>query len=82
MHFAHFHLQLNFFFSCFFFDAFVPVVLKCIASFRYCEDHNIKESTLDLSMGMSHDFETAIKQGSTSVRVGSLIFGARNYGGI
>ncbi|VDD90246.1 unnamed protein product [Enterobius vermicularis] len=44
--------------------------------------HNIKESTLDLSMGMSHDFETAIKQGSTSVRVGSLIFGARNYGGI
>ncbi|KAI3405860.2 hypothetical protein KGF56_001467 [Candida oxycetoniae] len=32
---------------------------------------------LHLSMGMSNDFEQAIKQGSTSVRVGSLIFGAR-----
>ncbi|KAI8914416.1 hypothetical protein EDD86DRAFT_231692 [Gorgonomyces haynaldii] len=35
--------------------------------------------TLELSMGMSDDFETAIEQGSTSVRVGSSIFGARNY---
>ncbi|KAM9936434.1 hypothetical protein OXX80_004004 [Metschnikowia pulcherrima] len=32
---------------------------------------------LQLSMGMSSDFTTAIKQGSTSVRVGSSIFGAR-----
>ncbi|EDK39002.2 hypothetical protein PGUG_03100 [Meyerozyma guilliermondii ATCC 6260] len=32
---------------------------------------------LELSMGMSNDFEQAIKQGSTSVRVGSSIFGAR-----
>jgi hypothetical protein len=30
-----------------------------------------------LSMGMSHDFEVAIEQGSTCVRVGSAIFGAR-----
>ncbi|VDM57601.1 unnamed protein product [Angiostrongylus costaricensis] len=30
-----------------------------------------------LSMGMSDDFETAIAQGSTSVRVGSKIFGPR-----
>lgn len=30
-----------------------------------------------LSMGMSHDFETAIEEGSTMVRVGSAIFGAR-----
>ncbi len=34
---------------------------------------------MELSMGMSNDFETAIKRGSTSVRVGSSIFGARNY---
>ena len=33
-----------------------------------------------LSMGMSADFETAIAQGATSVRVGSAIFGARDYG--
>jgi pyridoxal phosphate enzyme (YggS family) len=32
-----------------------------------------------LSMGMSDDFETAIAQGATSVRVGSAIFGSRNY---
>lgn len=30
-----------------------------------------------LSMGMSHDFEIAIQEGSTLVRVGSAIFGAR-----
>lgn len=30
-----------------------------------------------LSMGMSEDFETAIKFGATSVRIGSAIFGAR-----
>ncbi|WKY04932.1 hypothetical protein Q1695_005719 [Nippostrongylus brasiliensis] len=33
----------------------------------------------ELSMGMSDDFETAIAQGSTSVRVGSKIFGPRLY---
>ncbi len=32
-----------------------------------------------LSMGMSSDFETAIAQGATHVRVGSAIFGARSY---
>jgi pyridoxal phosphate enzyme (YggS family) len=30
-----------------------------------------------LSMGMSHDFEVAIEEGSTCVRVGTLIFGQR-----
>lgn len=30
-----------------------------------------------LSMGMSHDFETAIEEGATMVRVGSAIFGER-----
>lgn len=32
-----------------------------------------------LSMGMSSDFETAIAHGATHIRVGSAIFGARNY---
>lgn len=31
----------------------------------------------ELSMGMSHDFEVAIEEGATLVRVGSAIFGAR-----
>ncbi len=33
----------------------------------------------DLSMGMSHDFEVAIEEGATLVRVGSAIFGDRTY---
>lgn len=36
-------------------------------------------SMVCLSMGMSDDFEDAIAEGSTMVRVGSAIFGARNY---
>lgn len=32
-----------------------------------------------LSMGMSHDFEVAIEEGATEVRVGSYIFGVRPY---
>jgi uncharacterized pyridoxal phosphate-containing UPF0001 family protein len=32
---------------------------------------------IELSMGMSDDFEVAIKMGSTNVRVGSTIFGER-----
>ncbi len=31
----------------------------------------------ELSMGMSHDFEVAIDEGATIVRVGTAIFGAR-----
>ncbi|MEO8074521.1 MAG: YggS family pyridoxal phosphate enzyme, partial [Acidobacteriota bacterium] len=34
----------------------------------------------ELSMGMSHDFEIAVEEGATLVRVGTAIFGAReNY---
>lgn len=33
-----------------------------------------------LSMGMSADFEAAIAEGATHVRIGSAIFGARDYG--
>ncbi|KAI5958392.1 hypothetical protein CANMA_004236 [Candida margitis] len=56
----------------------------------HAENHDFKELVewkhvldakykldLELSMGMSSDYEQAIKQGSTSVRVGSSIFGAR-----
>jgi len=32
-----------------------------------------------LSMGMSGDYKTAVAHGSTHVRIGSAIFGARNY---
>lgn len=32
----------------------------------------------ELSMGMSHDFETAIEEGASVIRVGTAIFGRRN----
>ena len=34
----------------------------------------------ELSMGMTGDFEVAIEEGATMVRVGTAIFGERNYG--
>ena len=50
------------------------------ANLRELRDRLATESGLELpelSMGMSHDFETAIEEGATFVRVGSSIFGAR-----
>lgn len=37
------------------------------------------ERLRELSMGMSHDFEVAIEEGATMVRVGTAIFGERHY---
>lgn len=37
------------------------------------------EALAELSMGMSHDFEVAVEEGATMVRVGSAIFGDREY---
>lgn len=38
----------------------------------------VGEQFRDLSMGMSHDFEIAIEEGATFVRIGTAIFGARH----
>ena len=35
----------------------------------------------ELSMGMSNDFEAAIGEGATMVRVGTALFGSRTAGG-
>lgn len=43
-------------------------------------DKNIDNVTMDvLSMGMTNDYEIAIEEGATMVRVGTAIFGERNY---
>ena len=34
----------------------------------------------ELSMGMSHDWQIAVEEGSTLIRLGSTLFGARDYG--
>lgn len=36
----------------------------------------------EVSMGMSDDYPIALEEGSTLVRVGTLLFGARNYGNV
>ena len=38
-----------------------------------------QEGFKEISMGMSGDYKIAIEEGSTMIRVGSAIFGARNY---
>ncbi|CAN1811191.1 Pyridoxal phosphate homeostasis protein [Linum perenne] len=58
-----------------------PENFKTLASCRseVCKALGIEEEQCELSMGMSNDFEKAIEMGSTNVRVGSIIFGAREY---
>ncbi|PIK62555.1 putative proline synthase co-transcribed bacterial-like protein isoform X1 [Apostichopus japonicus] len=55
-------------------------LLKCRA--EVCEKLSIPIDSVELSMGMSGDFEHAIEVGSTNVRVGSTIFGARTYSNV
>ena len=48
--------------------------------FCQAEERGYARSRMEvLSMGMSADFEAAILEGATLVRVGSSIFGPRNY---
>lgn len=58
-----------------------PENFKTLANCRseVCKALGIAEEQCDLSVGMSGDFELAIEMGSTNVRIGSTIFGARDY---
>ncbi len=44
---------------------------------KLCQELSLGVEEVELSMGMSSDFEQAIAAGSTNVRVGSVIFGSR-----
>ncbi|HEX7547866.1 MAG TPA: YggS family pyridoxal phosphate-dependent enzyme, partial [Candidatus Methylomirabilis sp.] len=46
---------------------------------RLLRDQLVREGfpLTELSMGMSNDFETAIEEGATLVRIGTAIFGTR-----
>ena len=44
---------------------------------RVCKELGLREEQVELSMGMSADYEQAILAGSTNIRVGSTIFGSR-----
>jgi pyridoxal phosphate enzyme (YggS family) len=43
------------------------------------ENQPLSPTLNELSMGMSHDFQVAIEEGSTTVRLGTAIFGKRDY---
>jgi pyridoxal phosphate enzyme (YggS family) len=45
--------------------------------FRSLRELAVRHSLTGLSMGMSHDFETAIEEGATHIRVGTALFGKR-----
>jgi PLP dependent protein len=49
--------------------------------FEFCRQKYFKESDTfsEISMGMSGDYKIAIEEGATIIRIGSLIFGERNY---
>ncbi len=58
-------------------------VRRCFSTLRVWRDRLQAEGHNELtrlSMGMSGDFELAIEEGSTEVRIGSAIFGYRDYG--
>ncbi|HIW90485.1 MAG TPA: YggS family pyridoxal phosphate-dependent enzyme, partial [Candidatus Corynebacterium avicola] len=60
-------------------------VRRCFAQLRGILETARDEAVVDpellteLSMGMSGDFALAVAEGATCVRVGTAIFGARNY---
>ena len=61
-----------------------PGDLSCLDALVSCrnrvaESLDMDPNDLEVSMGMSDDYVEAIRKGSTNIRVGSTIFGARDY---
>ncbi len=54
---------------------------KLVRIFELLKDKyfNDKEYFKEISMGMSGDYKIAIEEGSTMIRIGTKIFGSRNY---
>ena len=57
------------------------IIRKSFADLRILKDkiNNNGYSLTELSMGMTSDFEIAIEEGATMIRIGSAIFGDRDY---
>ncbi|MBK7631408.1 MAG: YggS family pyridoxal phosphate-dependent enzyme [Ignavibacteriales bacterium] len=57
------------------------IIRKSFADLRILKDkiNNNGYNLTELSMGMTSDFEIAIEEGATMIRVGSAIFGDRDY---
>jgi hypothetical protein len=65
------------------FDGNPETARACFRQLRELRDelsrHHSGLNLRELSMGMSGDFEIAIEEGSTIVRIGTALFGARDY---
>ncbi len=58
----------------------IRVAFQALRVFKEKINQELGENKLtELSMGMSNDFELGIEEGSTMVRVGTGLFGPRNY---
>ncbi len=57
------------------------IIRECFSKLRELRDEVVlkNQAIKELSMGMSSDFELAIEEGATIIRVGSLLFGERKY---
>ena len=61
-------------------DKAVAASFKKLSSLYHTLDTKHPDLKIDtLSMGMSSDFRIAIEEGSTIIRIGTRLFGARNY---
>lgn len=61
------------------FDADVATLRRVFAGARHCGDElrAAGHPASELSMGMSGDYEIAVEEGATLVRLGTILFGAR-----
>lgn len=58
------------------------VIRNCFSSLRLMKEKLIKNGftkLTELSMGMTNDYEIAVEEGATMLRIGSAIFGDRDY---
>jgi len=53
---------------------------RCKSDVMSALSEKLSVDDFELSMGMSGDYETAVQYGATMVRIGSTIFGQRDYG--
>jgi hypothetical protein len=62
------------------FDADEATLRKVFAGARDARDifRSAGHQATELSMGMSHDYEVAVEEGATLVRLGTILFGARS----
>jgi pyridoxal phosphate enzyme (YggS family) len=59
-----------------------PLFRQMKALFDHLKTNPMQGTSMDyLSMGMSHDYAIALEEGANMLRIGSAIFGERNYGG-